>query len=767
MRVLVVDVGGTHVKLMHSGSPDARKFDSGDGFTPQQVVAGVKLHTSDWKYDAATLGIPSPVLRGQVTEEPWNLGTGWVGFDWAAALGVPVKVLNDAAMQALGSDEGGRMLFLGLGSGLGTTLVDDGRVVALELAHFPYKDSTFEDVMGQRGLKSLGEDLWKAAVIDGAKLLRAALVAEYVVLGGGNARLFGELPEGFRRGHNDKAFEGGFRAWDRPEPFDYAIGRPLDAEQCPLQALAKFAPRTHLRELFAQDPARADRFFLKVGGHLSIDYSKNLITQDSMTALFELARKTGVEQLRDEMFSGQPINVTEHRAVMHVALRNRSGRPMPIGGRDVMPDVRTALDHIRGFSESVRSGKWLGYTGLRITDVVNIGIGGSDLGPAMVTQAMTPYTHDGPRTHFVSNVDGAHLADTLRKLHPATTLFTVASKTFTTQETMANARSAREWFLARSKDETAIAKHFVAISTNEVEVKKFGIAPENMFVFWDWVGGRYSLWSSIGLPIALAAGYGHFEQILDGAHEMDEHFRTTPLEQNVPIVLGLLGVWYASVLRADSHAVLPYEQHLQRLPAYLQQLEMESNGKRVDREGHLVNVQTSPIVWGEPGTNGQHAFYQLLHQGTRLVSSDFLVGIETHDQLGEHHTLLVANCLAQTEALMRGKTEDEARAELKAQGLSAEAIDQLAPHKVFPGNRPSTTIMYRKLGPRTIGMLLAMYEHRVFTMGAVWNINSFDQWGVELGKQLATAIVKDLNAKDDPSSHDASTNNLIRLARTR
>jgi glucose-6-phosphate isomerase len=332
---------------------------------------------------------------------------------------------------------------------------------------------------------------------------------------------------------------------------------------------------------------------------------------------------------------------------------------------------------------------------------------------------------------------------------------------------MANARSAREWFLQRAKDESAVAKHFVAISTNESEVKKFGIAPENMFVFWDWVGGRYSLWSSIGLPIAIAAGFGHFEQILDGAHEMDEHFRTAPLEQNAPIILGLLGVWYSSVLGADSHAVLPYEQHLSRLPAYLQQLEMESNGKRVDRDGHVVDVQTSPIVWGEPGTNGQHAFYQLLHQGTRLVSTDFLVGIETHDPIGDHHRLLVANCIAQTEALMRGKTEEEAREELKAQGLSLEAIDRLAPHKVFPGNRPSTTIVYRKLGPRTLGRLLALYEHRVFTMGAVWQINSFDQWGVELGKQLANAVAKDLTAPDDVTSHDSSTNHLIRLVKTK
>jgi glucose-6-phosphate isomerase len=759
MRVLVVDIGGTHVKLMHSGNREARRFDSGDGFTPQQVVDGVKANTSDWKYDVITIGIPSPVLRGAVMEEPWNLGKGWVGFDWAAALGKPVKILNDAAMQALGSDEGGRMLFLGLGSGLGTALVDDGRIVALELAHLPYRGQTFEDLLGQRGLKALGDDTWRAVVLEAAELLRAATAAEYVVFGGGNVRLFDELPSGFRRGHNEKAFEGGFRAWDMPES-------ATDGES-PLRSLASFAPREHLRDLFAKDPGRAERFFLKVGEHLFVDYSKNLITQDSLKALFELARRTGVEALRDQMFAGAPINVTEKRAVLHVALRNRSTRPMHIGGRDVMPDVRAALEHMRTFSESVRSGRWLGYTGLRITDVVNIGIGGSDLGPAMVAQALTPYTHEGPRTHFVSNVDGAHLADTLRSLHPATTLFTVASKTFTTQETMTNAQSAREWFLARAKDEAAIAKHFVAISTNDAEVRKFGIAPENMFVFWDWVGGRYSLWSSIGLPIALGAGFGHFEQMLDGAHEMDEHFRTAPLEHNLPIVLGLLGVWYASVLGADSHAVLPYEQHLQRLPAYLQQLEMESNGKRVDRQGHAVDFQTSPIVWGEPGTNGQHAFFQLLHQGTRLVSTDFLVGIETHDQIGDHHRLLVANCIAQTEALMRGKTEEEARAELTAQGLPAEAIDQLAPHKVFPGNRPSTTIVYRKLGPRTLGMLLALYEHRVFTMGAVWQINSFDQWGVELGKQLASTVAKDLLPGNVESNHDASTSHLIALAKQR
>jgi glucose-6-phosphate isomerase len=757
MRVLVIDVGGTHVKLMHNGSPDARKFDSGDGFTPEQVVAGVKAHTADWAFDAITIGVPSPVIRGQVVEEPWNLGKGWVGFDWAAAFGRPVKVMNDAAMQALGSDEGGRMLFLGLGSGLGTALVDEGNVVGLELAHLPYKDATFEDLLGQRGLQALGETAWREAVLEAAEILRAGVAAEYIVLGGGNARFFSSLPPRIRLGHNDKAFEGGFRAWDRPA---VAARSP----ETGLRRLAHLAPRATLREMFGSDPERAGRFALDVGA-LHVDYSKNLVTVDTMAGLFDLARTTGVEALRDRMFAGEPINSTENRAVLHVALRNRSARPVLAGGRDVMPDVHAALAHIRAFSGQVRDGSWLGYSGRRITDVVNIGIGGSDLGPAMVTRALAAYAREGPRVHFVSNVDGTHLSETLRPLDPATTLFTVASKTFTTQETMVNARSAREWFLAHAADASAVAKHFVAISTNTAEATAFGIAPENLFVFWDWVGGRYSLWSSIGLPIALAIGYSGFEQILEGAHEMDEHFRTAAVEHNLPIVLGLLGVWYSSVLGAQTHAVLPYEQYLHRLPAYLQQLDMESNGKRVDREGRAVESDTAPIVWGEPGTNGQHAFFQLIHQGTRLVPCDFLAGSESDDPLRDHHRLLLANCFAQTEALMRGKTADEVREELTRQGHEGEALERLIPHKVFPGNRPSTTILYRKLDPRTLGMLLAMYEHKVFTMGAVWGINSFDQWGVELGKQLAGAVADDLSSPDAATGHDGSTNRLIDLAR--
>jgi glucose-6-phosphate isomerase len=451
--------------------------------------------------------------------------------------------------------------------------------------------------------------------------------------------------------------------------------------------------------------------------------------------------------------------------VLHVALRNRSGQPLVVDGRDVMPDVRAALDHMREFSDAVRSGAWRGYTGQRITDVVNVGIGGSDLGPAMAVEALAPYAREGPRLHFVSNVDGTHLAETLRLVAPATTLFVIASKTFTTQETMANARTARTWFLETAGDDAHVARHFVAVSTNETAVRAFGIAPANMFVFWDWVGGRYSLWSSIGLPIALAVGFAHFEALLQGAFEVDEHFRITPVEQNIPMLLGLLGVWYTDFFDADTHAVLPYDQYLRRFAAYLQQLDMESNGKRVDRDGALVDVPTGPVVWGEPGTNGQHAFYQLIHQGTRIVPCDFLAAVESHNPVGEHHELLLANFFAQTEALMRGKTADEVRAELTAQGLSGDALERLVPHKVFPGSRPTTSILYRRLDPRTLGRLVALYEHKVFVMGAVWGVNSYDQWGVELGKQLANAIRPELDAAQPVTSHDASTNGLINYYR--
>ncbi|MCC7240722.1 MAG: glucose-6-phosphate isomerase [Acidobacteria bacterium] len=523
-------------------------------------------------------------------------------------------------------------------------------------------------------------------------------------------------------------------------------------------------PAPALSALFHDSLTRAETFTLRHDVFV-VDYSKTHVTSETMRLLIDLARAAGVESLRDRMFAGDPINTTEGRAVLHTALRNRSTRPVMVDGRDVMPDVRAALAHAGAFSRAVRGGAWTGHTGARITDVVNIGIGGSDLGPAMATAALEPYAGEGPRLHFVSNVDGAHIGQTLRHLDPRTTLFVIASKTFTTQETMTNARTAREWFLASASDEAHIARHFVAVSTNDLEVRRFGIGPEQMFVFWDWVGGRYSVWSSIGLPVALAVGPEQFEQMLDGAFAMDEHFRTAPIAENIPMVLGLIGVWYASVLGLDTQAVLPYEQLLHRLPAYLQQLDMESNGKRVDRHGRPVSVGTGPIVWGEPGTNGQHAFYQLLHQGTRVVPCDFLVGLESPYPLGDHHRLLLANCFAQTEALMRGKDEASVRADLAAQGLEGEALERLVPHKMFPGNRPSTTIVYRKLDARTLGMLLAMYEHKVFTMGAVWGVNSFDQWGVELGKQLAKRIDADLAAEADTAGHDASTNQLINLAR--
>jgi glucose-6-phosphate isomerase len=516
-----------------------------------------------------------------------------------------------------------------------------------------------------------------------------------------------------------------------------------------------------MRELFAADPRRFDSFSLQVDDVL-IDYSKNRVTAETMKLLFDLARQASVLDWRDRMFAGEKINRTEDRAVLHVALRNRSNRPTLVDGTDVMPEVRAVLAKMRAFTDSVRSGAWKGYTGKRITDVVNIGIGGSDLGPVMASLALKPYWHPEMRVHFVSNVDGTHLAETLKEVHADQTLFVVESKTFTTQETLLNARSARAWLVDKLGSEAAVPKHFVAVSTATAEVKKFGIDPENMFAFWDWVGGRYSLWSAIGLPIELAVGADHFEEMLAGAHAMDEHFRTAPVEKNAPIVLAMLGVWYSNFFGAQTHAILPYDQYLSRFAAYFQQGDMESNGKRVDREGRFIDdYTTGPVVWGEPGTNGQHAFYQLIHQGTRLVPCDFLAPLETHNALGKHHEVLLANYFAQPEALMRGKTPDEARAELVAQGLPRERVEELVPHKTFPGNRPTTSILFTKVTPRTLGMLIALYEHKIFTQGIVWNIYSFDQWGVELGKQLAKKIEPELEAKGPVASHDASTNALI------
>jgi glucose-6-phosphate isomerase len=530
-----------------------------------------------------------------------------------------------------------------------------------------------------------------------------------------------------------------------------------------LQAHFEQVKDLHMRELFAQDPQRFDRFSLRCGD-LLLDFSKNRITEQTMTLLFGLAAECDVKGWAQRMFIGEKINFTEHRAVLHTALRNRSNTPVMVDGEDVMPHVNAVLTRMRNFTGQVRSGEWKGYSGRRITDVVNIGIGGSDLGPVMVTGALVPYA--GPlKVHFVSNVDGSQIADTLGGLDPQTTLFLVASKTFTTQETLANAHEARRWLLQAAGEEAAVAKHFVAMSTNSDKVRAFGIDTANMFEFWDWVGGRYSLWSSIGLSIALYVGMERFEELLAGAHAMDRHFLDTGAQHNLPMVMALLGIWYHNFFGAETHAVLPYDQHLHRLPAYLQQGDMESNGKRVDRSGNQVGYTTGPVIWGEPGTNGQHAFYQLIHQGTRLIPCDFLAAANAHHSLANQQRILFTNYIAQTEALMRGKTADEARAELAAEGLEGEALEALLPHKVFPGNRPSNSLLYPKLTPHMLGMLVALYEHKIFVQGIIWGINSFDQWGVELGKQLAKVIQKEMDSGSEGGDHDASTANLLAFYR--
>jgi glucose-6-phosphate isomerase len=531
-----------------------------------------------------------------------------------------------------------------------------------------------------------------------------------------------------------------------------------------LQSEYEEVAELHMRDLFRDDPDRFARFSLRFQDIL-LDFSKNRITQQTLDLLRDLAREAGLAGMIEKMFTGQKINTSENRAVLHIALRNRSNRPILVDGKDVMPDVNGVLAHMRAFTEDVRCGTWKGYTGQRILDVVNIGIGGSDLGPVMVCEALKPYSKRDLHMHFVSNVDGTQMAEVLRGVRPETTLFLVASKTFTTQETLTNAHSARKWFLDKALDQAHVAKHFVALSTNEKKVKEFGIDPRNMFAFWDWVGGRYSLWSAIGLSIALSIGMDNFEELLTGGHLMDEHFRTAPLEKNLPATLGVLGVWYNDFFGAQTHSLLPYDQYMHRFPAYFQQGDMESNGKSVTKEGAPCTWQTGPVIWGEPGTNGQHAFYQLIHQGTKLVPCDFLAPVETHNPMGEHHPILLSNFFAQTEALMKGKTPDEVRAELKAEvakgNLKAEEIEPLVPQKTFTGNRPTNSIFFQKLTPRTLGMLIAMYEHKIFTQGVIWGINSFDQWGVELGKQLAKVILPELSAAGDVASHDSSTNGLI------
>uniref|UniRef100_A0A8C2C1F8 Glucose-6-phosphate isomerase n=1 Tax=Cyprinus carpio TaxID=7962 RepID=A0A8C2C1F8_CYPCA len=521
------------------------------------------------------------------------------------------------------------------------------------------------------------------------------------------------------------------------------------------------AGNLNMRQMFDADQDRFSKFSLQLttdDGDILLDYSKNLINEEVLRMLFDMARSVGVEAAREKMFAGEKINFTEGRAVLHTALRNRSNTPIMVDGKDVMPDVNGVLEQMKGFCHRVRSGEWRGFSGKAITDVVNIGIGGSDLGPLMVTEALKPYSKGGPNVWFVSNIDGTHMAKTLAQLNAETTLFIIASKTFTTQETITNAETAKEWFLRAAKDTSAVAKHFVALSTNAPKVKDFGIDTNNMFEFWDWVGGRYSLWSAIGLSIALHIGVTTL-----CSFSQDNHFRSAPLEQNAPVILALLGVWYVNFFQAETHALLPYDQYMHRFAAYFQQGDMESNGKYITKSGTRVNYHTGPIVWGEPGTNGQHAFYQLIHQGTRLIPADFLIPAQSQHPIRDnlHHKILMANFLAQTEALMRGKTPEEAKKELQGAGMSGDALEKLLPHKVFEGNKPSNSIIFKKLTPFVLGALVAMYEHKIFVQGVMWDINSYDQWGVELGKQLAKKIEPELQDDADVRSHDSSTNGLI------
>jgi len=520
----------------------------------------------------------------------------------------------------------------------------------------------------------------------------------------------------------------------------------------------------HLRDLFAADPQRFARFSLRHQDIL-LDYSKNLLTTETLRLLLDLAAAAELPRWIQAMFAGAPINATERRPALHVALRNRADRPILVDGEDVMPAVNRVLERMRAFAEAVRRGAWTGFTGKPIAAVVNIGIGGSDLGPRMAVRALAPYARPQLRVRFVANVDPTELAEALQGLDPETTLFVVASKTFATQETMTNAHSARAWFLRHAGAEAAVARHFVAVSTHAQRVARFGIDPANMFGFWDWVGGRYSVWSAVGLPLLLAIGWERFTEFLAGAHAVDEHFRTAPPAANMPVIMGLLGVWYNNFWGAQSHAILPYDQHLELLPAYLQQADMESNGKGVTRAGQPVDYQTGPVLWGQPGTNGQHAFFQLLHQGTKLVPCDFLVPARSHHPLGDHHAKLVANCFAQSEALMRGRTAAEARAELSRQGVTGDQLELLTAARTFPGNRPSNTLLFRQLTPATLGALIALYEHKIFVQGVIWDINSFDQMGVELGKVLADAILPQLGTQGPVAGHDASTNGLIEYYR--
>lgn len=515
----------------------------------------------------------------------------------------------------------------------------------------------------------------------------------------------------------------------------------------------------HLNELFREDPKRFEDFHILFEDIL-IDYSKNIITPETLQLLKSLTKECELNEAIQSMFFGERINETESRNVLHYALRNRSNKPVLVDGLDVMPDVNKVLDQMRVFSENLLNGSWKGYSDKAITDIVNIGIGGSDLGPYMVTEALRPY-HKNITPHFVSNVDGTHIAETLKNVNPETTIFIIASKTFTTQETMTNAESAKKWFLEKSAGKGDVAKHFVALSTNTKAVTEFGIAQENMFVFWDWVGGRYSLWSSIGLSISCTIGFDNFTQLLDGAHAMDNHFKTEPFEKNIPTLLAMLGIWYGNFFDAASEAILPYDQYMHRFAAYFQQGNMESNGKSVDRNGQIVLYQTGPVIWGEPGTNGQHAFYQLIHHGTRMIPCDFIAPAISHNKIGDHHQKLLSNYFAQTEALMMGKSEEEVVEDLTKAGMNKEQIEFHKPFRVFAGNKPTNSILFKILTPRTLGSLIAMYEHKIFVQGVIWNVYSFDQWGVELGKVLAKKILPELENEAEITSHDSSTNGLI------
>ena len=527
------------------------------------------------------------------------------------------------------------------------------------------------------------------------------------------------------------------------------------------QALtAHQAENLTIAQLFQANPQRFSQYHVNFEDQILVDFSKNAVNETTLALLQQLAEECGLAQAKEAMFSGEKINYTENRAVLHTALRNRRNTPVLVDGKDVMPEINAVLAKMKAFCQRVISGEWKGYTGKSITDVINIGIGGSDLGPYMVTEALRPYKNH-LNVHFVSNVDGTHIAETLKKVNPETTLVLVASKTFTTQETMTNAHSARDWLLSAAKDESAVAKHFVALSTNAKEVEKFGIDTANMFEFWDWVGGRYSLWSAIGLSIALSIGFEQFEQLLSGAHAMDNHFRQAPAEKNIPTILALIGIWNSNFLGAETEALLPYDQYLHRFAAYFQQGNMESNGKYVGRDGKVVNYQTGPIVWGEPGTNGQHAFYQLIHQGTKIIPCDFIAPAQTHNPLSDHHEKLLSNFFAQTEALAFGKSKQAVEEEFLAAGKSLESVKEIVPFKVFTGNKPTNSILLQKITPYSLGALIAMYEHKIFVQGVIFNIYSFDQWGVELGKQLANRILPELKGSESVESHDSSTNGLI------